>query len=151
MKSDVVQLAFVLIVLSVGAGAEELLPKFLGVGFPVLLTAAQYAATRRTAVLALLFAGTAGAVEDALSSLPFAMSASYFVGVAALARWSRLPRAAMALTYPLYQFWLWLWVPDLCGSVFIRMLAAVPAGLVTAVAGVALLAWGERGAAIDEG
>ena len=38
---------FSLVVLCLGGGAEELLPKMLGVGFPVLLASVQAVAVRR--------------------------------------------------------------------------------------------------------
>ena len=37
MKNDVLQLMFGVLALVLGAGCEELLPKALGVGFPILL------------------------------------------------------------------------------------------------------------------
>ena len=39
MKNEVVQLLVALAALTFGASAEEMLPKFAGVGFPVLLMA----------------------------------------------------------------------------------------------------------------
>ena len=41
--------------LVLGAGAEELLPKFLGVGFPILLTATQFFATGRGTLAATMW------------------------------------------------------------------------------------------------
>ena len=79
-----------------GAGAEVLLPKVLGVGFPVLMTAVQFFAVRRPAVSVAMFAIAAGAMEDALSALPPVTSVSYFLGLAALVRWSGMPRASIS-------------------------------------------------------
>ena len=150
MANDIVVLVFSLIVLVSGAGAEVLLPKLLGVGFPVLLTAVQFMAVRRSALAAVLFAMAAGAMEDALSALPPATSVSYFLALAALIRWSGMPRAATLFTYPVYQAWVFIWTSGPGGDVFGRVLAALPAGLVTALAVGAVLDRMERGAAIDE-
>lgn len=139
-----------LIVAVFGAVAEELLPKYLGVGFPVLLTAAQMFAVSRPAAVMVFFAISAGALEDAISSLPMMTSVSYFLSVAILIRWTDIPRSATVLTYPLYHLWLWVWVAELEGSLFSRMLLALPIGVVTAVAVSALLIWIERKVAIDE-
>ena len=48
-----------------------------------------------------------------LLSLPVMTSASYFLAVAALIRWSGFPRAAIVLTYPAYQLWLAAWTGGL--------------------------------------
>lgn len=150
MKSDVVQLVFCLLVLAVGGAAEELMPKALGVGFPVLLMAALFLAPRRPALVSALFAMAAGGCEDALSSLPFATSASFFALAAVAVRSSHMSYVAMAVAYPVYHMWLWLWRPGLEGSVFSRVAASVPVGLVTAAVVPAVLYMAERGAAIGE-
>ena len=150
MANDIVVLVFSLLVLVFGAGAEVVLPKLLGVGFPVLLTAVQFMAVRRPAVAAVLFAIAAGALEDALSALPPVTSVSYFLGLAALIRWSGMPRAATLFTYPVYQVWIFIWTSGLGGGFFVRVLAALPTGLVTALAVGAILDFMERKAAIDE-
>ena len=150
MRNDVVQLAVMALALVLGAAAEELLPNFLGVGFPILLMAAQFEASRRKGVLpALLFAGAAGAMEDAISSLPYLTSIGYFVLSAVAMRWVRLPEAAMALVYPVFQIWLYLWLP-LEGGVFSRLLLSIPIGLLTGLAVWSVLGWTERRAAVDE-
>ena len=151
MRTDALPFAFALIVLVLGAACEELLPKFFGVGFPVLLTVVQIAAVRRRGLwAAAVVALAAGALEDALSSLPPMTSASYFLAVAALIRWSGLPRAAIVLTYPAYQLWLAAWTGGLGGEVFGRMLLSFPLGVVTAGAAGFLVTWAERRAAVDE-
>lgn len=150
MANDVVTFAFAAVALVLGAGAETLLPKFLGVGFPVLLTTVQFMAARRTAVAAVIFALAAGAMEDALSALPAATSASFFLLLASLVRWSGMPRAATLLTYPAYQMWIYVWTDRAGGGVFSRVLLALPVGLATALAVGAVLAWAERKAAVDE-
>ena len=133
-----------------GAGAEVLLPKVLGVGFPVLMTAVQFFAVRRPAVPAAMFAIAAGAMEDALSTLPPVTSVSYFLGLAALVRWSGMPRVATLFAFPVYQVWLFVWTSGLGGGVFGRVLMALPFGFVTAIAVWAVLGWIEGKAAIDE-
>ena len=149
MKSDFVQLTFALVVLLVGAAAEELLPAVSGVGFPVLLAALPFAA-RRSVPLMLVLAVLFGAMEDALAALPFATSIGYFVLVAFLARGLSSAASTAALAYPAYQLWLWLWVPGLGGSVFVRTALAFPMGALTVFAADFAIARMERGFAIDE-
>ena len=74
MKSDLARLAFATIALFAGAAAEELLPKAVGVGVPVLLSLSLYADCRWPSARAVLFAVAAGAMEDAVCSLPAATS-----------------------------------------------------------------------------
>ena len=100
MRNSFLALAFSLVVLCLGAGAEELLPKALGVGFPVLLMAAQVVAVRWSLAAAMVFAVAAGGLEDALSSLPPMTSVSFFLLAVALVRRSDLPLAASLRTYP---------------------------------------------------
>lgn len=150
MTSELSVLALSFLVLVLGAGAETVLPKLLGVGFPILLTAVQFAAARRSAVAAALFAVAAGSIEDALSALPPATSVSYFLALASLVRWSGMPRAATLFTYPVYQLWISVWTSAPGGGVFGRVLAAIPVGLATALAVGAVLGLMERKAAVDE-
>lgn len=150
MKSEVVQFVLALLALVVGCAAEDLLPKVLGVGFPVLMSASVFIATRRRVPSAICFAIAAGAAEDALSGLPPATSASFFLAVAALAKWSEFPHGALVLAYPVYQGWLRLWGGAAVDSVYYRILIAVPFGMVTAFATWVVLAWAERRAAVDE-
>lgn len=150
VANEVIVLVLSVLVLVFGAGAEVLLPKALGVGFPVLMTAVQFSAARRSAVPAALFAIAAGALEDALAVLPPMTSVSYFLGLAALIRWSGMPRAVALFTYPAYQVWLFVWTSGLGGGVFGRVLLALPVGLFTAVAVGAVLGWMEGRAAVNE-
>ena len=69
MKNDLVQFAAFLLVLIVGAAAEDLLPHFLGVGFPLLLAALLVLAPRLKPMNLIAFAIAAGAMEDALAVL----------------------------------------------------------------------------------
>ena len=150
MANDLVVFVLSLAVLVLGAGAETLLPKMLGVGFPVLMTAVQFIAVRRSAVAMVLFAIAAGAMEDALCALPPATSASFFLALAAFVRWSGTPLAATLFTYPAYQAWLFVWTSSPGGGFFGRVLLALPVGIVTALAVGAALGWAERKAAVDE-
>ena len=150
MANNVVVFVLSLAVLVLGAGAETLLPKMLGVGFPVLMTAVQFMAVRRPAVAMVLFAIAAGAMEDALCALPPATSASFFLALVAFVRWSGMPLAATLFTYPAYQAWLFVWTSSPGGGFFGRVLLALPVGIVTALAVGAALGWTERKAAVDE-
>lgn len=132
MRNSFLALAFSLVVLCLGAGAEELLPKTFGVGFPVLLAAVQVKAVRGSLAVAMLFAIAAGGMEDALSSLPPMTSVSFFLLAMAFARRADLPQAASLLTYPSYQVWLSAWTGDLGGGVFGRILVSLPIGACTA-------------------
>ena len=153
MRTSLLQLLFWLLVLVVGAGLEDLLPKFLGVGFPILLVAAQVASredlpTAVTVIVAL----AAGALEDALSSLPMMASASYFLLMAVLVRGFGCSRTATALTYPGYQLWLSLWMSGLGGGIFGRLLLSAPIGLLTASAVGVTVAWlGGKAAIYEQG
>lgn len=142
--------AFSLVVLCAGAGAEELLPKILGVGFPVLLASTQVVAVRGPLAAAMLFALAAGGIEDSLSSLPPMTSASFFLLSMAFARRADLPQAAALLTYPAYQVWLSAWTGGLGGGVFGRILVALPVGAVTAFAVGWMIRMAERRAALGE-
>ena len=150
MKSDFVQFVIALLVLAVGGAVEELAPTVLGVGVPVLLIASVFFATRRPPFVALLFALSAGAVEDSLSGLPGLTSVSLFVLAAVAARFSRLPSVCMAVVYPLFQLWLWLWVSGLSGGIFGRVLVSFPVGLMTAFATSVVLVWLDRKGAVGE-
>jgi hypothetical protein len=131
VKNDVSQFVLALLTLVAGSAAEELLPKMAGVGFPVLFAATVFFSRRRRVADAVAFAVAAGAAEDALSTLPAATSAGFFLLVTALARWTPVPRVVLALGYPAYQMWLRLWTMDVYGSVFVRILVALPVGLAT--------------------
>ena len=86
MRTEAVQFVFALLALAFGSAAECLLPKALGVGFPALLAATAFFAPRRGVLPAVCFALVAGAAEDALSGLPFTVSAAFFTMTAAAAR-----------------------------------------------------------------
>ena len=151
MKSDLAQLAFALLVLAFGGALEELLPHFVGVGFPILMMSAIFVAPRRGIMPAVLFAIAAGGCEDSLSGLPAAASVCFFALVALVSRTPKIAYAVMAFAHPLYEAWLWLWRGAADGGVFARMAVAVPVGLVTAPLVAAALFWLEGRASIHEG
>jgi hypothetical protein len=137
--------------LSLGGALEELLPKFIGVGFPALFAASAYFAAKRPPVEGLLFALIAGAAEDSLSSLPFATSMSFFAAAAVLVQRLRLPPALAPFLYGAYQLWLWVWLGStMDGSVFSRAVAALPAGAAATFAAFWILSWADRKGAVDE-
>ncbi len=151
MKNDLVQFAAFLLVLIVGAAAEDLLPHFLGVGFPLLLAALLVLAPRLKPMNLIAFAIAAGAMEDALAVLPPSTSISFFLAAAAVSRASLFPRATAVFAYGAYQFWMSVWVRSSEGSLALRMLLAVPIGILTLMVVEALLKALERRAAIEFG
>lgn len=151
MRTNVLILVFDALLLVSGLAVEELLPKFWGIGFPVLLASAAVVSPRRPMVQGAFFALAAGGLEDAASILPMMLSPSYFLILVLLARWPRLPRALALLIYPGYQLWLQIWTVGIGGEVFARILAASALGAVTLAALAWLVPWLERKAALDEG
>ena len=150
MVSELTRLAAVVLVLVLGASAEELLPKCAGVGFPVLLAAVFPMALRCTRAEGLAFAVAAGAMEEALSSLPPMSGVSFFLAVALLSRHCGFPGLLAGVVYPAYQIWLSVWFVSIGGRVFWRLLLAIPIGLATALAVNAAVNWLCRKAAFDE-
>lgn len=150
MKNNAVRLVLAVATLVLGAACEELLPKALEVGFPILLGAVVYFAVRFPVSTAILVALGAGASEDAISGLPFFTSVSFFLFVGASARLTQLPYLVAPLAFPLYQVWLCLWMPDLNGSVFTRILVSFPVGVLTFAVVALVLNHFERKAAVNE-
>jgi len=151
VKNSLLQLAFGLAVLILGAAAEELLPKVLGVGFPVVLASVPVLAAGRGSILTrLVLAVVAGALEDALSGLPVMTSVSYFLAVTFLVDRLDCSRILVPLAYPCYQLWLAVWSDVTGGGVFTRLFLSVPVGAVTAMAAGWLIAKARKGAAVDE-
>ena len=150
MIGEFTRLVLTVFVLVLGAAAEELLPKFFGVGFPVLLAAVSPLLVRCTRAEGLAFAAAAGAMEEALSSLPPMSGVSFFLAVAVLARRCGFPGLVSGLAYPIYQIWLSVWFASIGGGVFGRVLLAFPIGFLTAVAVQAAMDWLCRKAALNE-
>ena len=133
-----------------GAVAEELLPKFCGVGFPVLLSVLPTVALRSPVALPILFSFVAGTMEDALGSLPLLTSASFYLLVIVFIRWVRLPFLSVFFAFPFYQIWLFIWVSGLQGNVFTRLLLAFPIGALTMAVVTVMLQYVERIVGADE-
>jgi len=151
VKKDFASLVLSVVVLVFGCAVEELAPKAFGVGVPALLSLAACHAVRRTPLAGLIFAVAAGGAEDALSSLPFATSAGFFVALAALMRGFKLPLAVATPAYCAYQLWLWIWLgARLDGSVHMRMLVSLPVGALTLLAAHFAMKWLDGKAAMDE-
>ena len=130
--------------------AEEMLPKFLGAGFPMLLAATLALSVSPGVALAVVFAVAAGGFEDSLSHLPIFASASFFLVAALVVRRTGHPVVATAIAGPAYQVWLAVWMPNLGGGVFGRILTAVPLSLVAACVVGAAVAIARHKAALDE-
>ena len=132
MKNKISRFVLSALVLVLGAALEDMLPHFLSVGFPILMTAVVILSLRASFPAVVLFALCAAAFEDSLSMLPILTSAGFFLGMAALARFTRLGVAVLLVSCPIYQLWLTFWVPSIDVPVILRMFAALPMGIVTA-------------------
>lgn len=151
MKNSRLQLLLAILTLIVASALEEILPKFFGVGAPLLLMATVYAAVKRPLAPAVIFAVAAGAAEDAISSLPMMTSVSYFALLSLLTHWAKEPWSVAILGYVMYQFWLLVWLKwGTIGNVFARALMAIPVALVTAFAVSFVLNLTVRGVALEE-
>ncbi|MBP5286042.1 MAG: hypothetical protein ILO34_08065 [Kiritimatiellae bacterium] len=150
MKSDAARLALVVMVLAVFGALEELLPKFAGVGFPLLLSVAMVAAARWNVASWAVTAIAAGAAEDALASLPPAASATFFLASAALVHWGEMRRLLFVLVYPAYLLWLCAWSRNHAGNLFGSLLLAAPIGALTVAAVGCFVSFAARRAGIDE-
>ena len=148
MISEFVQIALAVLVL--GASAEELLPKFFGVGFPVLLASVPFLSAHRGRPAAFAFAAAAGAMEEVLSGLPPMAGVSFFLALAVLSRRSGFSGALATLAFPVYQIWLSIWFVGIGGGVFGRILLAFPIGFLTMLAVGVAINWLCRKAAVDE-
>ena len=150
MISEFVQIALAVLVLVLGASAEELLPKFFGVGFPVLLASVPFLSAHRGRPAAFAFAAAAGAMEEVLSGLPPMAGVSFFLALAVLSRRSGFSGALATLAFPVYQIWLSIWFVGIGGGVFGRILLAFPIGFLTMLAVGVAINWLCRKAAVDE-
>ena len=146
MKGSVVQFAFIVLALAVGGALEDMLPAFGSVGTPVLLGAALFFALKTRTPVWMIAAVAAGALEEAVASLPPATAIVFFAAVAAAVRFFREPLVWIVAAYPAYQVWLGL-VAEGSGAIS-RVLLAFPVGVVSLAAVTALLslAWRKAGA-----
>ena len=150
VRDSFVHLAFAVLALVICGAAEELLPKFYGVGFPLLLAASHLVAVRWRTAEAVLFALAAGALEDSVSTLPMMTSASFYLLVSLPVKWTGFPAVATILSYPVYHLWLAIWAPVPDGGTWRRALVAVPMACIAAYAASAVFAWAQRKAAVGE-
>ena len=130
MKNDLARFVLSALTLVIGAALEDMLPHFLSVGFPILITAVAVVALRADFPALIVFTIAAAAFEDGLSGLPVMTSAWFLLGVAALVRYTRWGITVLLVTCPLYQLWITIWAPSIAVPVLVRMFAALPMGLI---------------------
>ena len=150
MKNELAYCLLSLLTLVFAAAGETLLPKYLGVGFPLLLSAAAVTAGRDPAPRAVVFSAAAGAFEDAISSLPAVTSVVYFIIMAMMMRRFSLSRWSVIPFYVFYQAWLAAWVHCLDGGLCNRMVLSVPVAALTLLAVWPVMAWSHGKAVPDE-
>jgi hypothetical protein len=145
-----IEFVVALITIVAAAALEELFPPFLGVGFPFLMASVLVVSRRRRFVAAVFFAVAAGACEDAVSALPPFMSVGFFLAVSLIARNIPLPRGTVFIVYPLYQLYLAVWISDLNGGIFLRMLSAIPVGAAVIAVSYPVLLWLDGKAGVND-
>ena len=146
MKSSVVQFAFIVLSLAVGAALEDLLPPVFGLGVPVLLGAAVFFAVETRAPVWLIAAVAAGALEESVAALPPATAIVFFAALATAVRFFRGTLAWTFAAYPAYQIWIGL-VAGGSGAVS-RIVLSLPVGALALAAVVSVLSvsWRKAGA-----
>ncbi len=150
VKDSIARFALSVVVLVAGAAIEELLPKWSGAGFPVLLPLCIFASVRATLPAAIMFAAAAAGLEDSLAGLEPLTSVPFFLAAAAMARWSRLGWATALAVYPFYRVWLAILSPGIDPAVFAQFFIAIPVGVVSAFASGLAFVTLERRAAFKE-
>lgn len=150
VRNSTVRFVLALVLLVLGAASEEFLPKFLGVGVPILLSLVALLAVHEPIILPILFALSAGFMEDALSSVPLLASPSFFLLLVLSVRTIRLPLVTAGLAFPLYQVWICLWTIDHEGSIFTRLVLSIPIGFITMMILARVVESIERKVAADE-
>lgn len=148
--SGSLQILLFLQVFLLGGSLEEMLPKYFGIGLPLLFASLFHFSSRSSSFLLVAFALAAGAMEDALSALPLMTSGSFFVLSALFFHFVRLPWFVAGCSYSCYQLWLGLWLPDLGGEIFLRLFVALPIGMLTFFALTLLLGSLERRFGIND-
>jgi len=131
VKDNVVKLVFTVLALVAGSALEELLPHPGGVGVPLLMGYALFAAEKWHVFAMITVAVAAGGCEDALSSLPYLSSMTFFLLSGAAVRWSRSPVACAVTAYPAYQLWLALLGNGGLAAALPRFVWALPIGAAT--------------------
>lgn len=150
MKDDLVQFVFIVTALVFAAAAEDMLPVFVGTGFPLLLSLVMVTAPRVKVLPGVMTAIGAGAFEDALSSLPPMTSICFFMVVSLVSRKEYFPRPFLAAFFPAYALWAGMCMTGPMGDVFARTLVSLPLGLVSYSVTYMVLAWSGRKAGLDE-
>lgn len=150
MRNSLLRFSFFAVLLVVGAAAEDMLPRIGGVGVPVLLSLSLAVAHRGTWAEVVIFAVAAGAMADALASMPPAASASCFLAFSWFVRRTGSFHAVAAFAYPAYLLWLWAWTGSTGGEIFWRIAVATPLGFVATLLVGAVCEAAKRGAALDE-
>lgn len=150
VRRSLIRFSFFAVLLVIGASAEDILPRVCGVGVPVLLCLSLAVARRGTWAESAIFAVAAGAMADAIGSLPMAASASCFLTLAWLVRRADAFCVVAAFAYPAYLLWLWAWTGSTGGEIFWRTAMAMPLGLASALLVGAVCDAAGKGAAIDE-
>ena len=123
MKDEVVQFVFILVAIVIAAAAEELLPSFFGIGFPVLLSVVMIIASRVNVLPGVMSAVAAGAFEDALSSLA---------------------------VFPAYAVWTSMCKAGPIGDALVSLMLSLPLGAVAFVIVLLVLTWAGGKAGFDE-
>jgi hypothetical protein len=133
MKSDFAMLVFSILSLVLCAAMEDMLPKIMGLGIPLLLSVALVFSDRALASWSqsIFCAIAAGSMEDAISALPVATSASFFAIAVFSRRKFHIPFQFCAAVYPLYFCWLWMWGLVGGGENLLRALVSAPIGILT--------------------
>lgn len=149
MKDEFVQFVFILVSVVIAAAAEELLPSFAGVGFPLLLSVVMVTAPRVNVLPGVLTAVAAGAFEDALSSLPPMTSICFFTIAALVSRKAYFPRAFLLSAFPAYALWIGMCRTGSVGHVFVMALLSVPFGALAFGVVALMLPWAGRKAGYD--
>ena len=150
VKSKALKSVYALLLLVAACAAEELLPDFLRVGFPVLLSLALVYARKRTLAATILFAVAAGAMEESISALPVFTSAGYFLLASLLTRFIALDLLSALLTFPFYQLYLVIWSEADGWSFCLPALLALPLGALTYYAVLSLMTFLDKWSAVDE-
>lgn len=142
MKKDISTFVFSVLFLVVCAAAEDLSPKFLGLGLPFVMASAIVFSDRRlfSWTHTMVFAAAASAIEDSLCGFPPAASASFFAAAVFVVRKFSLSALVSSLAFPLYLAWLWMWGLVSGGGNYLRFVMFAPFGLVATMI-VSSLVW----------
>lgn len=150
MKDEVVQFVFILVAIVIAAAAEELLPSFFGIGFPVLLSVVMLIASRVNVLPGVMSAVAAGAFEDALSSLPPMSSICFFTIAALVSRKAYFPRPFLLAVFPAYAVWTSMCKAGPIGDALVSLMLSLPLGAVAFVIVLLVLTWAGGKAGFDE-